>query len=228
MIPLGYPKRSRNIKMVVGLGNPGPPYANTRHNVGFAVIERLAAKLNAPNPRRLHSALVSEIQVGEQTLVLVQPMTFMNRSGQAVRPLLDAFGLTLDDLLVVYDDVALPLGTLRIRRKGSAGGHNGMKSVIGSLNSEEFARLRIGVGSPDEGDLADYVLSPFRLSERPLVDAAIEAAAEAVLLWVNSGVEAAMNRFNGWTAAGEVAAGEVVRDGRGADQPTDEPGPQQT
>lgn len=185
--------------MVVGLGNPGPSYANTRHNVGFAVIERLAAKLNAPNPRRLHAALVSQCEVGDQTLVLVQPMTYMNRSGQAVRPLLDSFGLTPGDLLVVYDDVALPVGTLRIRRRGSAGGHNGMKSVISSLNSEEFARLRIGVGSPEEKDLADYVLSPFRLSERPLVDAAIEAAAEAVLVWVTSGVEEAMNRFNAWS-----------------------------
>lgn len=190
-------------RLIVGLGNPGPAYEGTRHNVGFAVVARLAADLGAPRPRGAQRSLVWEAVDGDQTLVLAQPLTYMNRSGEAVAALVDHYGLSPEALLVVYDDVHLPLGTMRIRAAGSAGGHNGMKSIIASLGTSAFARLRIGIGpwTPEDGDLADFVLAPFRRDERPLVEAAIAAGADAARVWAREGVARAMERFNGWRAA---------------------------
>lgn len=189
------------MKMVVGLGNPGPQYEGTRHNVGFAVVHRLARQVSAPPARMKGPALVSEAKDAGVTIVLAQPLTFMNRSGRAVSFLLDAYGIPADDMLVVYDDVHLPLGQLRLRGKGSAGGHNGIKSIIAALGHEGFPRLRIGIAPSQplpEGALADFVLSPFKAGERLAVEEAVEMAAAACRVWAVEGLEAAMQRFNGW------------------------------
>lgn len=197
-------------RLIVGLGNPGPRYEGTRHNVGFAVVERLAARLGAGRPRAEGPALVAPVRDGGVELELAQPLTYMNRSGVAVRRLLESRRLGPEALLVIYDDIHLPLGTLRVRPGGSAGGHNGMKSIIAALGTEAFARLRVGIGPsrPVAGeDLPGFVLSPFTRSERPLVDAAVEAAADAARVWAAEGVEAAMARFNGWKAVPEPPPG---------------------
>lgn len=185
------------MKAIVGLGNPGPRYADTRHNVGFRVVEELAARLGAGPERELCGALASE--AGE--LLLVRPQTFMNRSGYTVRCLADRFGLVAADFLIVYDEVVLPLGALRLRAKGSPAGHRGLESVLESLGAEDVPRLRLGVGGadgppPGEG-LADFVLAPFADSERAEVAAMIGRAAEACLAWRDGGVEKAAARFNG-------------------------------
>lgn len=186
-------------KMIVGLGNPGPAYRETRHNVGFAVVERLAAALGAPKPQPMAGALVAEVK-SETPLLLVQPQTYMNRSGDAVGRLLAAFGLPLEAMLVVCDDVHLPLGVIRLRPKGSAGGHNGLRSIIAAAGGDGFPRLRIGVGAPPGGgaELADYVLSPFSAAERPVLVEVLDAAAAAAKMWWERGVEEAMGFFNGW------------------------------
>lgn len=188
-------------KLIVGLGNPGPQYEGTRHNVGFAVVHRLARDLGAPQARMKGPALVSEGKDEGVTVVLAQPLTFMNRSGRAVSFLLDAYGIEAEHTLVVYDDVHLPLGHLRLRGKGSAGGHNGVKSIVAALGHESFPRLRIGIAPSQplpEGAMADFVLSPFRAAERPAVEEAIETAAAACRVWAQEGIEVAMQRFNGW------------------------------
>lgn len=197
-------------KLIVGLGNPGPQYEGTRHNVGFAVVQRLATVLGAERPRGLGSALVARAQDGGQGLALAQPLTYMNASGLAVRPLLEAFGLGLDALLVIYDEMQLPLGSLRLRPAGSAAGHNGMKSIIAALGTDRFARLRVGIG-PEEpvpsSQWPDFVLSPFLPRERPVIEAAIDAAAQAARVWATEGIERAMERFNGWRAVLEPSGG---------------------
>lgn len=207
-------RAARADRLIVGLGNPGPAYEGTRHNVGFAVVARLAADLGAPRPRGAHRSLVCQAVDGDRTLVLAQPLTYMNRSGEAVAALMDHYRLPLEALLVVYDDVHLPLGTMRIRAAGSAGGHNGMKSIIASLGTSAFARLRIGIGPwtpEDGGDLADFVLAPFRRDERPLVDAAVAAGADAARVWAREGVARAMERFNSWRAPGADTGGRSQR-----------------
>jgi PTH1 family peptidyl-tRNA hydrolase len=185
------------MKIIVGLGNPGPRYAATRHNVGFRVVEELAARLGAAAARELCGGLAGE--AGE--LLLVRPQTFMNRSGFTVRCLADRFGLAPGDFLIVYDDVALPLGALRLRGKGSPGGHRGLESVLESVGSGEVPRLRLGVagpaGPPPGESLADYVLGPFAAGEAGEVEALVARAAEACLAWASDGLEKAASRFNG-------------------------------
>lgn len=185
------------MKIIVGLGNPGPRYAATRHNVGFRVVEELAARLGAGAERELCGGLVNE--AGE--VLLVRPQTFMNRSGFTLRCLADRFGLAPGDFLVVYDDVALPLGALRLRGKGSPGGHRGLESVLESLGADEVPRLRLGVagpaGPPPGESLADYVLGPFDAGEEGEVASLIGRAADASLAWVSDGLEKAASRFNG-------------------------------
>lgn len=180
--------------LVVGLGNPGRRYRGTRHNVGHEVIERLARRWGI----RLHEeeeALVGSGPVAGHVVLLGQPLTYMNESGRAVASLVRRYGLRPQEVLVIYDDVDLPLGTIRIRPRGSAGGHRGMSSVLSALGTQDVPRLRIGIGRP-QGDAAAYVLSRFSPEERPIVDEAIERAADAVEVILQEGVEAAMNRFN--------------------------------
>jgi peptidyl-tRNA hydrolase, PTH1 family len=183
---------------VVGLGNPGNQYKGTRHNVGFEVVDELARRWNVGLKKWKSSADIGVVRARD--VVLVEPRTFMNNSGEAVAAVMTFYRIVPEDVLVVVDEVQLPLGKLRLRRSGSAGGHNGLKSVIAHVG-DQFPRLRIGVGRGDiEWDLADHVLSRFAPAERPAIDAALVRAADAVETFVEAGVEAAMNRFN---AAGE-------------------------
>ena len=183
--------------LIVGLGNPGRRYDGTRHNIGFDVVDELARRHRAEweaAPRGVE-ALVARWRLAET--VFVKPLTFMNLSGQAIVSLLQFYKIDLSGLLVVVDDVNLELGRLRTRSRGSAGGHNGLKSVIAALGSEEFARLRIGVGRGDgRRDLADHVLAKFDADERSVVDEAVGRAADATEAFVADGMAVAMNRFN--------------------------------
>ena len=182
------------MKAIVGLGNPGAEYKQTRHNVGFEVVDELAERWGV----RLRSwqSIASLAVVSGRDVILVEPKTFMNLSGQAVRSVADYYHVDPHDLLVIVDEVQLPLGRLRLRRSGSAGGHNGLKSVIEHVGSD-FARLRIGVDRGDRRwDLADRVLSQFPAAEREVVEAAIARAADAAETFVTEGLEPAMNRFN--------------------------------
>src|SRR5262245_46799282 len=191
------------MKLVVGLGNPGPKYAGTRHNVGFDVVDYLAAGPSCSAFREKFEAFVAELKEGDETILLMKPLTFMNLSGRAVRAALDFYKLSVDQVLVVCDDFNLPLGKLRVRAKGSHGGQNGLRSVQEQLGTDAYARLRIGVGEPGH-DAVDHVLSKFKPGERKAVEDAVATAHHAGVVWVRKGTEAAMNRFNG----GEDPQGE--------------------
>ena len=188
------------MKVIVGLGNPGPKYRGTRHNVGFDVVDYLAKGPGAGPFRSRFRAQLAELSENGQAILLVKPETFMNLSGRAVRDLLDFYKLSLEELLVVCDDINLPLGKLRVRAKGSHGGHNGLRNIQEHLGTVDYARLRIGVDAPTltAGDATiDHVLGRFRASERATMDEAIHKAAMAALLWVQSGIAVCMNRNNG-------------------------------
>jgi PTH1 family peptidyl-tRNA hydrolase len=185
------------MKVVVGLGNPGPKYAGTRHNVGFGVVDYLAAAPGVGPFRTRFQALVAEAKEGAEQVLLVKPETFMNLSGRAVRQVVDFYKLAPTDLLVVSDDFNLPLGKLRARSKGSHGGQNGLRDIQQQLGTDEYPRLRIGVGQPGPGEAVDFVLSRFKPGEKKAVEETIAKAAEAVLVWVRGGIEACMNRVNG-------------------------------
>jgi PTH1 family peptidyl-tRNA hydrolase len=183
-------------KIVVGLGNPGKRYAGTRHNVGFAVIDTLARGPQAGGFHERFDAEVAELIEDGGKVLLVKPQTFMNLSGRCVRQLVDFYQVPLEDLLVVCDDINLPLGQLRVRARGTHGGHNGLRDIQAHLGTTEYSRLRIGVGSPEEVDAADHVLARFRPSEQPVIDEAVLLATQAVTVWLHRGVEACMNQFN--------------------------------
>ena len=186
------------MKLVVGLGNPGPKYNGTRHNIGFAVVDYLAAGPGVSSWRSRFQADVAEMVEGAEQVLLVKPQTFMNLSGRAVWQIVDFYKLALTDLLVVCDDIALPFGKIRVRAKGSDGGQKGLRSIEECLGVSEYARLRVGIGSPDEYmDAADYVLSRFKPAERAILDDTIAKAAQGVLIWVRSGIDACMNQVNG-------------------------------
>jgi PTH1 family peptidyl-tRNA hydrolase len=182
--------------LLVGLGNPGPEYANTRHNVGYMVIDTLAQRHRIPIRRSQHQARIGEGDIAGEPVVLAKPLTFMNVSGRAVAPLARQHSLPPEAVVVIYDDADLPLGKIRVRARGSAGGHGGLKSIIASLGSSEFPRVRIGIGRSAGGDLVEHVLRSFRPDEREAIRHAIERAADAVECILTEGVEVAMNRFN--------------------------------
>jgi len=183
--------------LIVGLGNPGPRYAPNRHNAGFRCVDLLAQRHNLTFDRLQHRALVATGTIVDEQVVLAKPLTYMNLSGQAVGPLVRSYKIPLDQLLVVYDDLDLPLGTIRLRPRGGAGGHKGMRSIINQLGSQDFPRLRIGIGRPPAGwDPADYVLSDFTPDELPLFRSAADNAVQAIECWLTEGLDAAMNRFN--------------------------------
>jgi PTH1 family peptidyl-tRNA hydrolase len=186
------------MKVVMGLGNPGPEYDATRHNVGWWVADRLAYDWDFAAFHRDGRALVTEGLVSGELVRLVKPTTYMNRSGLAMRSLLQTEGFdAAEDLLVVVDDASLDVGRVRFRPEGSAGGHNGLKSVSGSLQSNDYARLRIGVGKkPDGVDLSDWVLGPMPEEDEDVVVRLLPELTEAVAVWITEGVEPAMNRFN--------------------------------
>ncbi len=184
------------IKMVVGLGNPGDEYVDTRHNAGFRVIDLLSCALKIDVRKKKFGACFGQGEFADKKLILLKPWRFMNRSGQVVATAVGFYKLQLDDLLVVTDDMALPPGRIRIRAEGSAGGHNGLADVIEKLGTESIGRLRVGIGQSGEESAEDYVLDKPTEQEKPLLDEAIERAQEAVLCWVEYGIEAAMNKFN--------------------------------
>lgn len=183
-------------KLIVGLGNPGPQYRSTRHNVGFLVIDRLLAAHPPERSRSKFDAEVYECRDGVTPWLLLKPQTFMNLSGKSIAAALSWYGLAApDDLLVVCDDFNLPLGRLRLRRDGSAGGQKGLADTITRLGSAEFARLRLGIAAP-RSNAVDHVLGTFAPDEKSVIDEAIGRAAQAVEVWARDGIEAAMNRFN--------------------------------
>lgn len=183
--------------LIVGLGNPGPEYENTRHNVGFRVIDALAERLRVSSFDRAHNALVGYGQYKNRRIGLAKPLTFMNRSGDAVGPLCEATGTSPGDLLVIVDDLNLPVGTVRLRPKGSSGGHNGLEHVARRLGTTRFPRCRVGIGSDfPEGGQVDYVLAPFSSSQEPLVEEAVDDAVAAILTTIRSDLQSAMNEFN--------------------------------
>ena len=185
------------LRLVVGLGNPGRRYQGTRHNVGFLVLDEVRRRSDASEERERSGALRSQACVGDREVVLVRPVQFMNLSGPPVRAAIREAGLEAGEILVVCDDVWLPFGALRLRRSGSHGGHNGLRSIIDSLGGGEFPRLRVGIGQVPEGqDQADYVLERFAPEERRRLDEVIGAAADAVETAVSDGLDAAMNRTN--------------------------------
>ena len=186
------------MKIFAGLGNPGREYAATKHNVGFMLADALAARLNAPDWREQFRALVTATYVGGEKILLVKPQTFMNLSGEAVRPLMDYYRLTVDDLIVAHDDMDIPVGVIRLRPKGSGGGHRGVSSIIEHLGGDEnFARVRIGVGRPPEHWTVNaHVLSPFNDEDAPKINEAIESLVPAVISIVEDGIDTAMNKFN--------------------------------
>jgi PTH1 family peptidyl-tRNA hydrolase len=185
------------MRYVVGLGNPGEGYRHSRHNAGFRVVDTLAGRLRAPVGEVRGEAWVSETRIGSEPILLIKPLSFMNLSGIPVSRVLEAGEGSVADLVVVVDDVALDLGTIRVREKGSDGGHNGLRSLIEELDTEVFARVRVGVRHGElPGDLAEYVLSDFGPEEQEAVADAVGRAADAVSCLVTEGPAAAMNRFN--------------------------------
>jgi PTH1 family peptidyl-tRNA hydrolase len=187
------------MKVVVGLGNPGETYARTRHNIGFWVIDALAERLGVRCDREKWKSLVAEARVGQEKVWLVKPQTYMNLSGEAVRELVQFYGQLnpAEDLILAYDDMDFPLGTLRLRQKGSAGGHNGVKSVIQCLGTEVFPRVRLGIGRPKPGhDVIQHVLSPFDADELDQAQEMARRAAEAIEFALTHSFTLAMNRFN--------------------------------
>lgn len=189
------------MRIVVGLGNPGEKFSDTRHNIGFKVIDMLAEALTIDVKSRKFGAYLGTGRFVDKELLLLKPRQFMNRSGEAVAKAVWFYKMAISELLVVTDDMALPPGRIRIRAKGSAGGHKGLVDVIDKLGSNQFGRLRIGIGAPPvhpgrQEDAIDYVLSRPKRGEKPLLDKAISRAKDAVLCWAELGIEAAMNRFN--------------------------------
>jgi PTH1 family peptidyl-tRNA hydrolase len=183
--------------LIVGLGNPGREYRENRHNTGFMLVDRLAVKLNARFSRLQSKALVASTSYQERKLILAKPQTFMNLSGQAVQGLLHFYKLPLTNLLVAHDDIDLPLGTIRLRPDGGSAGQKGMSSVLERLGTDEFPRLRLGIGRPPgQMQAPDYVLQDFSDADLKFISATLDDAAEAVLTFVVEGLEAAMNKYN--------------------------------
>jgi PTH1 family peptidyl-tRNA hydrolase len=185
------------MKMVVGLGNPGKKYVGTRHNVGFAVLDALAQGPGVNGFQDRFDAQVAEWLEDGEKILLLKPETFMNLSGRSVRQAVDFYQLALSDLLVVCDDINLPLGKLRFRARGTHGGHNGLRDIQNHLGTTEYARLRIGVDAPPEEGAIDHVLGRFKPTEKPVIEEGIQNAVQGVVLWVHQGIEKCMNQYNG-------------------------------
>ena len=184
------------MKLIVGLGNPGSEYERTRHNVGWMVLDAFARKFNIDVTKHEKNAYTGQKRVAGGQVMLAKPLTYMNLSGDAVKLLVNAYLESTDDLIIVYDDIDLPLGKLRIRPSGSSGTHNGMRSIVQTLGSERFPRLRFGIGAADGGRLRDYVLDAFAADEQAVVDRGIERAVDALFLFARGDLKRAMNEFN--------------------------------
>ena len=184
--------------LIVGLGNPGKKYEKTKHNVGFETVDCLSSMYGIKVNKIKHHSLVGEGNIEGHKVVLLKPQTFMNLSGDAVRDAINFYKQDLEKLIIIYDDVDTEIGRIRIKKKGSAGSHNGMKSIISNIQSSEFPRIRIGIGSNNNSDLADYVLSGFKKENREQMGISIERAAKAVTCLIKEGIDLAMNEYNVW------------------------------
>lgn len=185
------------MKMIIGLGNPGKKYENTRHNIGFQAIDKLASQLNAPPMQSKFNGMYSVVHRPEGKVMLVKPLTFMNLSGECVRPLMDYYDVAIEDIIVLYDDLDFAPGELKLRQKGSAGGHNGIKSLIAHLGTDQFKRIRLGIGRPINGmKVADYVLSDFSKEETPDIQIMIDKSTEACVKWLQTPFLEVMNTYN--------------------------------
>lgn len=185
------------MKAIIGLGNPGMKYAGTRHNIGFDAVTAIADKYNLSINNKKFKGVYADGHIAGEKVLLVQPQTFMNLSGECVREVADFYKLNPDEIIIICDDINLDVGRLRIRKKGSAGGHNGLKNIIAHLGTEEFPRIRVGVGEKTEGwDLADYVLARFDKDSEPVIREALANVVGAVETWISEGIDAAMNRYN--------------------------------
>jgi peptidyl-tRNA hydrolase, PTH1 family len=185
------------MKLIVGLGNPGRQYEETRHNVGFKVIDELSDQLHIPLDKAKFNGVFGQGMVNGEKVLLLKPLTYMNLSGESIRPLMDYYDILVEDILVVYDELDIPVGKIRLREKGSAGGHNGMKSIIQHLGTQEFKRIRIGINRPTNGmKIADYVLGRFPAEELQDIKDAIQKSAEAAEKWVSTSFLQVMNEFN--------------------------------
>lgn len=183
--------------IIVGLGNPTEKYQATRHNIGWDAITRISDEYRIPMDFRKHKAICGKGHIEGQKVILAQPMTYMNLSGESVRELVDFYKVTPEEVIVIYDDISLEVGQLRIRKKGSAGGHNGIKSIISHLGTDEFPRIKVGVGDkPKDWDLADYVLSRFTKEENGIVRDALRDTTDACKMIVTGEIDAAMNQYN--------------------------------
>jgi peptidyl-tRNA hydrolase, PTH1 family len=185
------------VKLIVGLGNPGRQYAGTRHNIGFEVIGKLSGRLGITLDQAKHKGLYGTGMVNGEKVLLLMPLTYMNLSGESIRAVMDFYKLEPEDLVVIYDDLDLPAGKIRLRQKGSPGGHNGIKSTIAHLGTSEFNRIRIGISRPPQGmAVPDYVLGRFRKDEEPLMEEAVEKSAAACEAWLAKPFLQVMNEYN--------------------------------
>lgn len=189
-----------NMFLIVGLGNPGKEYENTRHNIGFKVIDNIAKEYNIDINRQKFKGIYGEGFINGKKVMLLKPSTYMNLSGESVREVIDFYNIDNNEILVIYDDISLEVGRLRIREKGSAGGHNGIKSIIAHLGSDVFSRIKVGVGQPNT-DLVKFVLGKFSKEEMSTLDESIEASTKATAEIIINDVKTAMNQFNGFKAS---------------------------
>jgi len=185
------------LKLIVGLGNPGAAYTDTRHNAGFMLLDKLAGRLKADKEKKQHKALVRQAGAGADRLLLVKPQTYMNLSGDSLGEILNFYKDRVDGFIVAHDDMDLPVGKLRFKSNGGAGGHKGILSITNRLGRDEYDRLRIGIGRPDGIPAEDYVLRSFPVEQRAALDKALDTAVEAVLYWLDEGIIKTMNRYNG-------------------------------
>ena len=189
--------------LIVGLGNPGLQYENTRHNIGFKVIDNIAKEYNIEINRQKFKGVYGEGFINGEKVILLKTSTYMNLSGESIREVVDFYKLTCEDIVVIYDDISLDVGRLRIREKGSAGGHNGIKSIIAHLGTDVFPRIKVGVGQPNV-DLVNYVLGKFTDKEMEVLSESIDASTKAVSEIIKDDVKSAMNKFNGFKATKSI------------------------
>jgi len=183
------------MKLIAGLGNPGPRYTDTRHNIGFIVVEELMRRVGGGESREKFKGVFSKVWIGQEGVILLRPMTFMNRSGESIRPAMDFFGISAADVVVIHDELDLPFGRVKVKEGGGHGGHNGLRSVNAHLG-ESYVRVRCGIGRPPHGNVTNFVLGSFPAEEGAWVQDLIDSAADAVESIVRDGVTTAMNRFN--------------------------------
>ena len=191
-----YNKRTRFMKLIVGLGNPGKKYEGTRHNMGFMAIDLLSDQAQLDVDKEVFHGLMGRGKIFDQDVILFKPTTYMNLSGTAVQEVVHYFKIAIEDIVVIYDDMALPVGSIRLRKEGSSGGHKGMQNIIDCLSTEEIKRIRVGIGEPGDNDNIDFVLSKPLKDEMPLIEEAISDAVRAVKEYLKSDFDRAMNKYN--------------------------------